>query len=37
MRVFKLSVGADMQKRDSTRELQDFDFHRFEIRVTGTL
>jgi hypothetical protein len=37
MRVFKLSVGADMQKRDSTREFQDFDFHRFEIRVTGTL
>jgi hypothetical protein len=34
---FKLSVGADMQKRDSTRELQDFDFNRFEIKVTGTL
>jgi hypothetical protein len=37
MRVFKLSVGADMEKRDSTRELQDFDFQRFEIKVTGTL
>ena len=37
MRVFKLSVGADMEKRESTRELQDFDFHRFEIKVTGTL
>jgi hypothetical protein len=36
-RNFKLSVGADMQKRDSTRELQDFDFNRFEIKVTGTL
>ena len=36
-RHFKLSLGADMQKRDSTRELQDFDFHRFEIRFTGSL
>jgi hypothetical protein len=36
-RHFKLSFGADMQKRDSSRELQDFDFHRFEIKVTGSL
>jgi Putative beta-barrel porin 2 len=36
-RNFKLSVGADMQKHDSTRELEDFDFHRFEIKLTGSL
>jgi hypothetical protein len=36
-RNFKLSLGADMQKRDSTRDLQDFDFGRAEIRITGSL
>lgn len=36
-RNFKVSAGADMQKRDSTRELQDFDFNRFEIKLTGSL
>jgi hypothetical protein len=36
-RNIKLSFGYDMQKRDSTRELQDYDFNRFEIRVTGSL
>ncbi|HET7203593.1 MAG TPA: outer membrane beta-barrel protein [Steroidobacteraceae bacterium] len=36
-RNIKFSFGADMQKRDSTRELQDYDFHRFEIRITGSL
>lgn len=36
-RNFKLSIGADMQKRESTRELQDFDFNRFEIKLTGSL
>jgi len=36
-RNIKLSFGADMQRRESTRELQDFDFHRFEIRITGSI
>lgn len=36
-RNFKLSVGADMQKYDSTRPLEDLEFHRFEIKLTGTL
>jgi hypothetical protein len=33
----KLSFGADMQKRDSTRDLQDYDFARAQVRVTGHL
>ena len=36
-RNLKVSFGADMQRRDSTRELQDYDFHRFEMRLTGSL
>jgi hypothetical protein len=36
-RNIKMSAGADMEKRDSTRELQDYDFQRFELRVTGSL
>jgi hypothetical protein len=33
----RVSIGADMQRRDSTRALQDYDFARFEIRITGHL
>jgi hypothetical protein len=33
----RVSIGADMQRRDSTRALQDYDFARFEVRITGRL
>lgn len=36
-RNIKISIGADMQRRDSTRALQDYDFNRFQIQVTGQL
>jgi hypothetical protein len=36
-RNIKLSFGADMQRRSSTRELQDYEFGRFQVQITGSL
>lgn len=34
-RNVRLTFGADLQQRDSTRELQDYDFGRVQLKVTG--
>jgi hypothetical protein len=36
-RTVTLTFGVDAQKRSSTRELQDFDFARVQLQVTGKL
>jgi hypothetical protein len=36
-RNIMLTFGVDAQQRSSTRELQDFDFARVQLQVTGTL
>ena len=36
-RNITVSVGVDAQRRSSTRELQDYDFNRFQVEIVGRL
>ena len=36
-RNIALSLGVDGQRRSSTRELQDFEFNRFQVQIVGSL
>jgi hypothetical protein len=36
-RIIKVSAGVDTERRSSSRALQDYDFNRFQIQLTGHL
>ena len=36
-RNITLSLGVDGQRRSSSRELQDYEFNRFQVQIVGRL